>query len=197
MTRLTSVLSLTFLVLVVRATEIEKNTGKFSGGAECLIQSKKFPSEFLYAVDQFMMGHSLYRTVCLKSLKEVDVFKKITWQIVRADEKKDTFYLKSNNQNEYLCSLISFFDILNRQHELKRLIDPTKVDKENCEWKIETIAGESRDEPSFYVIKNVAHSEPIFADSLTFASALLRRNVYLKHNKPALLSDNYKWTIDC
>ena len=113
----------------------------FSGGSECFIESSKFKHEFLYPVDQFIYGTGLYRTVCLKSLKELDIFDKIAWRIEQVDDKKDVFHLKkiSNGKNEYLCSLISFFDWINGSHELKRLHNPSNVGKENCEWKIEPI----------------------------------------------------------
>ncbi len=92
--------------------------------------------------------------------------------------------------------MISFFDFLNGSHELKRLTNPSNVDKENCEWNIEPVESETQEGPALYTIKNQAHGEPIFADSVTFFSTFVRRSVFLKHKK-TIFSDNYKWLIDC
>ena len=87
---------------------------------------------------------------------------------------------------------MGYFDFLTKRHELKRLDDPTKVNKENCEWKIEPVEASM-----FYTIKNQAHDEPIFAESINLNSKVIRRKLSLKHRNPALLTDNYQWIIDC
>jgi hypothetical protein len=143
----------------------------FVGGSECFIRNKKFPNDFLYPVNQFMQGISVYRTVCLKSLKELDKLDTIMWRIDQADKNKDTFHLKmrSNGKDEYLCSLTSLLDVLTKKHELKRLVNLKKVKKENCEWKIEPSKAENTDSSTLlYTIRNQAHGEPIFADSTAF-----------------------------
>jgi hypothetical protein len=188
------ILALVNIIYSSSLKEAKKESFEFTGGSECLVQSKEFPKEFLYPVNQLTLGSSIYKTVCLKGLNELDLFNKVVWRIVRADQETGTFYLKTTSRvlEEYLCSVTSFFDFWSGYHELKRM---TKLKKGNCEWKIEPIAS---NKTVLYTITNQVHQEPIFASSLNFNSKLIRRNVYLKHAiEPSDLSDNFKWIIDC
>jgi hypothetical protein len=197
--------NLVILILIVVVAGYEEdhydhNHVSFLGGSECYIQNKQYANEYLYPISKFnfQAGH---KTVCLKSLGDPDAVNKISWRIERASVSSsddETFFLKrtSLGKEEFLCSVMSYFDILTKRHELKRLSQPSKVDRENCEWKIEPILAENPEDPIYFTIKNQAHREPIFAD--LFHPKLLLRSVGLRHVKsPAILSDNYKWLIEC
>jgi hypothetical protein len=170
---------------------------EFAGGSECFIRNRQFSNEFLYPVNKFTFGFSIHRTVCLKSINQVDLVEDAFWQIVRVDHREDTFFLKTRQPDEYLCSVIGFFDGLTKRHEMRRVSDPSGEHQENCEWQIESNGAEDRDEPVLYVIKNLAHNEPILAEPDFILSTSLKRNVYLKHEKSKISRDNYNWIIDC
>jgi hypothetical protein len=212
---------------IPKASQNEDTLTQLNGGSQCFIQNKQFPGEFLYSDNQFVprkFSFSFFKTVSLRGMSQLDAYDKIVWRIERVEGKKDAFYLKKKShkgKDEYLCSMVSILDMFSGQHELKRLDDPTKVNKENCEWRIEPIEDDlMENEPPFpdypewenesieaaipekddkvaYTIRNLAHNEPIFADGLSILSALIKRSVYLKHEKPVHLSDNYKWNIEC
>ncbi len=175
---------------------IKLNLASTTMQTECLIHSTAYKFEYLYSTKEFD-SDSKKRNVFTYPLSDVDNFDKIRWRLIPKNGSNSTFYIRSQQYNEYLCAANSYKDLFKMRRKLHtlRISDKNLLSESlQCEWIFEKIPSRTRNNNTYF-IWNLIYREPLYAISYFYKNHKLKRNVYLWHKKPN--SKQFKWQVDC
>jgi hypothetical protein len=174
---------------------------------QCLIENSRYQNEYLYPSRDPKTPntkHIIFSTLDF-SIKQKDPVK---WLFIKLNDSVDTYYLKNEQANEYMCASSNVidkgFEILFSMTK-KRLIYSLKIVNEKekilrnqmpnmCKWRLERIYSDK----SFktYIIWNVQFKDPIQIGTHSHKiNGKYSRNIYLKAKKSA--QDELKWILHC
>ena len=204
------ILTIIFIIELVKANNtVEK--------LECLIENSRYENEYLYAardpksslntntsLNTKQTKHTIF-SIFDFSIKEKDPVK---WIFIQLNDSFDTYYLKNEKTNEYMCASSNVID---KGFEMlfsmtkKRLIYSMKIandlekQKRNqisnlCKWQFKQTKSDRGSKS--YIIRNVQYKDPIQIDPhLQRINGKYSRSIYLKAKQSE--QDELSWIVHC
>ena len=183
---------------------------------ECLIENSRYENEYLYAArdpkssssntnpNTKQTKHTIF-SIFDFSIKEKDPVK---WIFIQLNDSFDTYYLKNEKTNEYMCASSNVID---KGFEMlfsmtkKRMIYSMKIandlekQKRNqisnlCKWQFKQTKSDRGSKS--YIIRNVQYKDPIQIDPhLQRINGKYSRSIYLKAKQSE--QDELSWVVHC
>ncbi len=98
-------------ILLLGAVQRSKEE-KTSSEQSCFIKNKAFQNQYLYSVNKMVSRHLSVRSIYLSPLNQIKDRSDAKWTIVRNEKKNNTFFIRSNKYNDYLCAFDNFMDLV-------------------------------------------------------------------------------------
>jgi hypothetical protein len=183
-----------FLGIICICELINKIQAEF--GPDCLVHNKEY--KFEYLASTYYSTHPskstevsrVYLTRLEKLKKDFDAIK---WSISKSNKRSQTFYLRSQKYDEYLCASTKVDSFLGR----RRSVQTFKLEKSElhfytqCEWKLRQLSNDS------FLIWNDYYKEPLYTASRFFNLDVHKRSVFLWNGRLTGLDNTFKWIVDC
>jgi hypothetical protein len=160
---------------------------------ECLLRSHIYENEYIFTPSRSMnesteSSHLIY----LYNLEKVDL-NDITWKFIQLDDAlNNTFFLKSQKYNEYLCTNENN-KIFTTQKANKLMINN---DLDECKWKFERITTEFN--LNTFNIHNVFYKQFLHVEipsDYSIDNEIHKRKLFMSQRN--IIQDNSRWIVDC
>jgi hypothetical protein len=193
-------LSLTFL-MAKKSRLVEARLQTSAQNDACFVHNYKYRFEFLARATNSTrlkfrnkIETSMGSNTFLISLDQINDYERIKWNIIRARNQGEVFYLKNSKYGEYLCATNMFETVFVKRRLVTSIkMDANKIEAiKKCQWKVKELRG------NIYTIWNVFANEPLYTASFLFKRGWNERNVFLWHEKNAtIIRSEFAWIIEC